>query len=169
MTLIHPFLMIFPSVSLHYKVALYREIQIFLWSTTVSTISSTFLQVADHSCLPKGIKFPLPPPPSPVKGKFCFQKPVSVKVVGSYLLGTGTKPDLNVDIAVEMPKVRTYYVRETFYCNSFFGSSLYQSPTLCMPVPYKNNVNLASYKWLATCRFFLQVHSKVPSDSLLSF
>jgi len=46
-----------------------------------------------------------------------------VKVVGSYLLGTGTKPDLNVDIAVEMPKVRTYYVCKTF--NLFFGSSFY--------------------------------------------
>ena len=28
-----------------------------------------------------------------------------MKVVGSYLLGTVTKPDLNVDIAVQMPKV----------------------------------------------------------------
>jgi len=45
-----------------------------------------------------------------VKGKFCFQKPVSVKVVGSYLLGTETKPDLNVDIAVEMPKVRGFMI-----------------------------------------------------------
>jgi len=66
--------------------------------------------VADHSCLPRGTKFPLPPTPSPVKGKFCFRKPVSVKVVGSYLLGTGTKPDLNVDMAVEMPKVRIFMI-----------------------------------------------------------
>lgn len=141
MTLIHPFLTIFPFVSLQFKVApvLYREIRI--WSTTVSTIHSTFLQVADHSCLRKGIKFPLPPPPSPVKGKFCFRKPLSVKVVGSYLLGTGTKPDLNVDIAVEMPKVRTYYVCKTF--NLFFGSSFYQSPTLCMPVPLEKQCELS--------------------------
>lgn len=40
-----------------------------------------------------------------MKGKFRFQRPASVKVVGSYLLGTVTKPDLNVDIAVQMPKV----------------------------------------------------------------
>ncbi|XP_078367178.1 nucleolar protein 6-like isoform X2 [Oculina patagonica] len=61
-------------------------------------------EVADHSCLPRGTKFPLPSTSSPVKGKFCFRKPVSVKVVGSYLLGTVTKPDLNVDIIVQMPK-----------------------------------------------------------------
>ena len=28
-----------------------------------------------------------------------------MKVVGSYLLGTVTKPNMNVDVAVEMPKV----------------------------------------------------------------
>ncbi|CAH3109711.1 unnamed protein product [Porites lobata] len=61
-------------------------------------------EVSDHSWLPKGAKFPLPSPPAPVKGKFRFQRPASVKVVGSYLLGTVTKPDLNVDIAVQMPK-----------------------------------------------------------------
>lgn len=43
-----------------------------------------------------------------MKGKFRFQRPASVKVVGSYLLGTVTKPDLNVDIAVQMPKVRRF-------------------------------------------------------------
>jgi len=84
-------------------------------------------EVADHSCLPRGTKFPLPPTPSPVKGKFCFQKPVSVKVVGSYLLGTETKPDLNVDIAVEMPKecfqpkdylnLRYHHKRALYLCN----------------------------------------------------
>jgi len=61
-------------------------------------------EVSDHSWLPRGTKFPLPSPPAPVKGKFCFHKPASVKVVGSYLLGTVTKPELNVDIAVQMPK-----------------------------------------------------------------
>lgn len=55
--------------------------------------------------MPRGTKFPLPPPPAPVKGKFCFHKPANVKVIGSYLLGTATKPELNVDIAVQMPKV----------------------------------------------------------------
>lgn len=64
--------------------------------------------MSDHSWLPKGAKFPLPSPPAPVKGKFRFQRPASVKVVGSYLLGTVTKPDLNVDIAVQMPKVRRF-------------------------------------------------------------
>lgn len=59
----------------------------------------------DHSWLPKETKFPLPSSLSPVKGKFYFRRPVSVKVVGSYLLGTLTKPNMNVDVAVEMPKV----------------------------------------------------------------
>ena len=34
---------------------------------------------------------------------FSFQPPSSIQVVGSYLLRTVTKPDLNVDVAVEMP------------------------------------------------------------------
>lgn len=61
-------------------------------------------EIEDHSWLPKETKFPLPSSLSPVKGKFCFRRPVSVKVVGSYLLGTLTKPNMNVDVAVEMPK-----------------------------------------------------------------
>lgn len=61
-------------------------------------------EVSDHSWLPRGTKFPLPSPPAPIKGKFRFHRPISVKVVGSYLLGTVTKPDLNVDISVQMPK-----------------------------------------------------------------
>lgn len=40
-----------------------------------------------------------------MKGKFTFQKPESVNVVGSYQLGTLCKQEMNVDIAVQLPKV----------------------------------------------------------------
>lgn len=43
--------------------------------------------------------------PFGVKGKFRFLPPAAVKVVGSYLLGTCIKPDINVDVAVMMPRV----------------------------------------------------------------
>ena len=66
------------------------------------------LQVCDLSWLPRKFKFPLHDSPAPVKGKFCFLKPAAVKVVGSFLLGTVTKPNLNVDIAVQIPKVQCY-------------------------------------------------------------
>ena len=90
---------------------------------------------------------------------------MSVKVVGSYLLGTVTKPDLNVDIAVEMPKVRVFMTCLTF--SSFFGSSLYH---LFMRVQctFEDNLNLASYKRSARFMYmyFLQVNSRAPSISL---
>ena len=43
-----------------------------------------------------------------MKGKFIFRPPVAVKVVGSYLLKTAIKPDLNVDLALELPKVNIH-------------------------------------------------------------
>ena len=45
--------------------------------------------------------------PYTVKGSFCFLPPAQVTVVGSYLLGTCVRPDINVDMAVTMPKVRS--------------------------------------------------------------
>ncbi|OCT56411.1 hypothetical protein XELAEV_18000142mg [Xenopus laevis] len=42
--------------------------------------------------------------PYQVKGKFSFLPPSSIKVVGSYLLGTCIKPEINVDLAVTMPQ-----------------------------------------------------------------
>ena len=62
-------------------------------------------QVGDLSVAPQKVRFPLPRSPAPVKGKFRFQTPVAVKVVGSYLLGTVTKPNFNVDVSVQMPEV----------------------------------------------------------------
>ena len=36
---------------------------------------------------------------------FSFSAPSSIKVVGSYLLGTMSKPDLNVDMSAQIPAV----------------------------------------------------------------
>ncbi|XP_067056195.1 nucleolar protein 6-like [Acropora muricata] len=84
-------------------------------------------KLSDHSWLPNGIKFPLPTPAAPVKGKFCFRKPTSVKVVGSYLLGTVTKPDLNVDISVQMPK-------ECFHSKDFLNLRYHHKRALYLAV-----------------------------------
>lgn len=40
-----------------------------------------------------------------MKGRFQFLPPQTVKVAGSYLLGTMTKPDLNVDLVLYIPEV----------------------------------------------------------------
>ncbi|XP_046857111.1 nucleolar protein 6-like isoform X2 [Xenia sp. Carnegie-2017] len=60
--------------------------------------------LSDISWLPGNVCFPLPPLPGPMKGKFTFQKPESVNVVGSYQLGTLCKQEMNVDVAVQLPK-----------------------------------------------------------------
>ncbi|XP_063151962.1 nucleolar protein 6 [Candoia aspera] len=60
--------------------------------------------ITDQSWLPKGVKVPFLQVPFKVKGKFHFLPPAEVKVVGSYLLGTCIKPEVNVDVAVIMPK-----------------------------------------------------------------
>uniref|UniRef100_A0A670Z235 Nucleolar protein 6 n=1 Tax=Pseudonaja textilis TaxID=8673 RepID=A0A670Z235_PSETE len=61
-------------------------------------------EITDQSWLPTGVKVPILQLPFKVKGKFHFLPPVEVNVVGSYLLGTCIKPDVNVDVAVIMPK-----------------------------------------------------------------
>lgn len=59
------------------------------------------------SLLPGKVKYPLTFTPENSKGKFKFGPPSAIKVVGSYLLGTLTKPDLNVDVELNLPMVRT--------------------------------------------------------------
>ncbi|XP_070599757.1 nucleolar protein 6 isoform X2 [Erythrolamprus reginae] len=61
-------------------------------------------EVTDQSWLSAGVKVPILQIPFKVKGKFHFLPPAEVKVVGSYLLGTCIKPEVNVDVAVVMPK-----------------------------------------------------------------
>ncbi|KAJ7335150.1 hypothetical protein JRQ81_013091, partial [Phrynocephalus forsythii] len=60
--------------------------------------------ITDQSWLPNGVKVPLLQLPFSVKGKFRFLPPEEVKVVGSYLLGTCIKPEVNVDLALIMPR-----------------------------------------------------------------
>uniref|UniRef100_A0A8C3XR32 Nucleolar protein 6 n=1 Tax=Chelydra serpentina TaxID=8475 RepID=A0A8C3XR32_CHESE len=60
--------------------------------------------LADQSWLPKDVKVPFLQVPFSVKGKFRFLPPAAVTVVGSYLLGTCIKPEINVDVALTMPR-----------------------------------------------------------------
>ncbi|XP_073474509.1 nucleolar protein 6 [Aquarana catesbeiana] len=60
--------------------------------------------LVDQTWLPKNVKVPFLQAPYQVKGKFHFRPPTSIKVVGSYLLGTCIKPEINVDLAVTIPQ-----------------------------------------------------------------
>ena len=51
------------------------------------------------------MKVPFLQVPFSVKGRFRFLPPAELRVVGSYLLGTCIKPEINVDVAVTMPRV----------------------------------------------------------------
>ncbi|XP_066470854.1 nucleolar protein 6 [Tiliqua scincoides] len=74
-------------------------------NTLLKTIPETpERDITDQSWLPAGVKVPFLQVPFNVKGKFHFLPPVEVKIVGSYLLGTCIKPEVNVDVALIMPK-----------------------------------------------------------------
>ncbi|KAE8636849.1 hypothetical protein XENTR_v10003167 [Xenopus tropicalis] len=74
-------------------------------NTLLGTIPETpQTDLTDQTWLPDSIKVPILQVPYQVKGKFCFLPPSSIKVVGSYLLGTCIKPEINVDLAVTMPQ-----------------------------------------------------------------
>ena len=40
-----------------------------------------------------------------MKGKFKFCAPTSVNVMGSYVLGTCVRPDISIDVALQLPAV----------------------------------------------------------------
>ncbi|XP_027472655.1 nucleolar protein 6 isoform X2 [Zalophus californianus] len=61
-------------------------------------------ELTDQTWLPAGVRVPLHQVPYTVKGCFRFLPPAQVIVVGSYLLGTCVRPDINVDMAVTMPR-----------------------------------------------------------------
>ncbi|XP_066272586.1 nucleolar protein 6-like [Branchiostoma lanceolatum] len=61
-------------------------------------------ELTDQSWLPNNVKVPIQQSPYQVKGHFHFAPPTSMKVVGSYLLGFCTKPGMNVDVLLEIPK-----------------------------------------------------------------
>ncbi|KAM6289835.1 nucleolar protein 6 [Aegotheles albertisi] len=61
-------------------------------------------ELTDQAWLSKDVKVPILQVPFSVKGRFCFLRPAELKVVGSYLLGTCIKPEINVDVVVTMPR-----------------------------------------------------------------
>ncbi|XP_021078123.1 nucleolar protein 6 [Mus pahari] len=61
-------------------------------------------ELTDQSWLPAGVRVPLHQVPYAVKGSFRFRPPSQITVVGSYLLDTCMRPDVNVDVAVTMPR-----------------------------------------------------------------
>uniref|UniRef100_A0A8C3K0Z5 Nucleolar protein 6 n=1 Tax=Calidris pygmaea TaxID=425635 RepID=A0A8C3K0Z5_9CHAR len=74
-------------------------------NTLLSAIPETpETELTDQTWLPKGVKVPFLQVPFSVKGRFRFVPPAELKVVGSYLLGTCIKPEINVDVAVTMPQ-----------------------------------------------------------------
>ncbi|XP_045145137.1 nucleolar protein 6 isoform X2 [Echinops telfairi] len=66
--------------------------------------STSETELTDQAWLPAGVRVPLHQVPYTVKGCFRFLPPAQVTVVGSYLLGTCIRPDINVDVALTMPR-----------------------------------------------------------------
>ncbi|NXP62701.1 NOL6 protein, partial [Chloropsis cyanopogon] len=74
-------------------------------NSLLSTIPETpESELTDQAWLSKDVKVPFLQVPFNVKGRFHFVPPAELKVVGSYLLGTCVRPEINVDIAVTMPR-----------------------------------------------------------------
>ncbi|XP_029059010.1 nucleolar protein 6 isoform X3 [Monodon monoceros] len=61
-------------------------------------------ELTNQAWLRDGVRVPLHQVPYTVKGCFRFLPPAQVTVVGSYLLGTCIRPDINVDVALTMPR-----------------------------------------------------------------
>lgn len=63
------------------------------------------VQVSDLSWLSGAAKVPFLLVPKATKGKFHMAPPASIDLIGSYPLGTCTKPRVVVDLAVTIPAV----------------------------------------------------------------
>ncbi|XP_042176280.1 nucleolar protein 6-like [Oncorhynchus tshawytscha] len=61
------------------------------------------MELSDLSWLSGGVKVPFVLVPKAAKGKFHMAPPISVTIIGSYPLGTCTKPGISVDLAVAIP------------------------------------------------------------------
>ncbi|XP_054139377.1 nucleolar protein 6 [Melozone crissalis] len=84
-----------------------KKIDVFLHeiNSLLSAIPETpETELTDQAWLSEGVKVPFLQVPFSVKGRFRFVPPAELKVVGSYLLGTCVRPEINVDIAVTMPR-----------------------------------------------------------------
>ncbi|KAJ8006168.1 hypothetical protein DPEC_G00125440 [Dallia pectoralis] len=83
-----------------------QQIDTFVQNVTelLQTVSQTHVvEISDLSWLSGGVKVPFLLVPKAAKGKFHMAPPVSVSVIGSYPLGTCTKPGICVDMAVTIP------------------------------------------------------------------
>ena len=66
----------------------------------------SFLQLTDQDWVESAdVKVPIRQVPYHVKGHFQFLPPAEVHLIGSYALGTCIKPNVTVDLAVEIPRV----------------------------------------------------------------
>uniref|UniRef100_A0A8C5TKA3 Nucleolar protein 6 n=1 Tax=Malurus cyaneus samueli TaxID=2593467 RepID=A0A8C5TKA3_9PASS len=81
-----------------------KKIDAFLHEINKNSVCSICAQLTDQAWLSKDVKVPFLQVPFSVKGRFHFVPPAELKVVGSYLLGTCVKPEINVDVAVTMPR-----------------------------------------------------------------
>uniref|UniRef100_A0A673CSG7 Nucleolar protein 6 n=1 Tax=Sphaeramia orbicularis TaxID=375764 RepID=A0A673CSG7_9TELE len=85
-----------------------RKGQIDLFIHTVTKLLQTFsnsqeVEISDLSWLSGAVQVPFIMVPKTTKGKFHMAPPASVDLIGSYPLGTCTKPHVMVDLAVTIP------------------------------------------------------------------
>ena len=68
--------------------------------------SFVYFQLMDQNWLAKlNMSIPLVQEPFSVKGNFNFLPPLSISIVGSHAIDCSLGPNLNVDVAIEMPSV----------------------------------------------------------------
>ncbi|XP_001365176.3 nucleolar protein 6 isoform X1 [Monodelphis domestica] len=102
----------------------------------LSVPSTKMTDMTDQSWLPKGVRVPFIQKPFAVKGRFHFLPPTQVTVVGSYLLGTCVRPDVNVDVVLTMPKeilqdkdgLNQRYLRKRALYIAYLGYHLSRDP-----------------------------------------
>ncbi|XP_010903751.2 nucleolar protein 6 [Esox lucius] len=83
-----------------------QQIDSFVQNVTelLKTVPQTpVVELSDLSWLSGGVKVPFLLVPKAAKGKFHMAPPISVNIIGSYPLGTCTKPGISVDVAVTIP------------------------------------------------------------------
>ncbi|XP_056275390.1 nucleolar protein 6-like [Pseudoliparis swirei] len=83
-----------------------RQIDSFIQAVTklLQTVpNSSDVELSDLSWLTSAVKVPFLLVPNTTKGKFHMAPPASVDLIGSYPLGTCTKPRIMVDLAVTIP------------------------------------------------------------------
>ncbi|TNN67007.1 Nucleolar protein 6 [Liparis tanakae] len=83
-----------------------RQIDSFVQAVTklLQTVpNSSDVELSDLSWLTSAVQVPFLLVPNATKGKFHMAPPASVDLIGSYPLGTCTKPRITVDLAVTIP------------------------------------------------------------------